>query len=339
MPDSQVSGCLKCHQDAERKLEQFQKILKNKHVADFKKVHAYITKGISDITDHFADLLLDKFAISQLVEQLDNPVQTIGASVAEGTHYMNTIDASLKHLKANFSAIFNQFMSERDKACGLMIQTLTSCKNCEEVKVPCMGGHSQCNEKMDKCSLCFCTADNNKCKDVQSGKSCKPCRGRESCMTEILKCGDRTTDVIKGQEVIFDCSLNWHVDVGEPIQYVFKKVVNHKSETLSIRDQPFLEKKDVDFGDAGEYTCTAQTKTKTPVSTLSYRVNVSKGPGMSPNATETPINLDVEIVEQGIFLIGMIVFGCLIIIFSVGIRLDMDLFGQLSNSKFRSLNM
>ncbi|XP_053315779.1 izumo sperm-egg fusion protein 1-like [Spea bombifrons] len=281
--DPKALCCLRCDKESDKRLRNLRGFLADQYedLQEYAKTNAHLTRLFEAALEPFSNRKIDKIAILQMAGEFKKTVDSIENSGVLGHLLVRTLDVRFEKLKTKFGDILAQFLSERfcpntigSNTCGLMEQTLIDCESCDPEKLSCIGGHGQCKEKVTKCPLCICSQENNKCQDIQKGKSCTPCEGYTSCLNEVLHCGVRQTEVVQDEDLMFDCHLPWHAKVEETLEYVFKRVGQTRSKILKVTEDPLLMKKNMYYSDAGNYSCTAQLKSSIPVSTILYDVKV-----------------------------------------------------------------
>uniref|UniRef100_A0A8C5PXX0 Ig-like domain-containing protein n=1 Tax=Leptobrachium leishanense TaxID=445787 RepID=A0A8C5PXX0_9ANUR len=304
-----TSCCLSCIHETEEKFRELKAFLNEQHedVVEFHAMKVQAVKLYNHLLSGLESQHADKYSMEQMEMEFKKTVDMIEHSEQKGF---------CPNLKG-------------DMKCGMMDQTVTHCGSCKQQNNFCVGGSERCREILSRCPLCLCDPK-GKCHDMRNGRSCTPCEGHRECLSESLNCGTRHLVVEEREDIVFDCTLDWHHKLENTLEYVYEKIWNKGAKVMSTTDASTLEKKFSSKSDAGEYRCTARLLNKVPVSTLTYNVKIIPSrikiyktrPTLPPEETTptvkpTGLTMEEKVTYGSIILVA--VSGFLLLIFAVSL--------------------
>ncbi|KAE8593943.1 hypothetical protein XENTR_v10019381 [Xenopus tropicalis] len=127
---------------------------------------------------------------------------------------------------------------------------------------------------------------------------CQPCKGYQKCLNEVLHCKDQDLRVAEGEDLKFDCNLNFLNSVDEKFEFVLEKREELDVSLMQTSNKPdiFIHKANKDV--SGRYSCTAKSKDAMfPISRVDFTV---KGKYLLLNSTDSTMCICLWVDKMGI---------------------------------------
>ncbi|XP_073444048.1 uncharacterized protein [Dendrobates tinctorius] len=230
---------------------------------------------------------LENFAISEIAFEYKKCVDLFENTDFTGAQLLQKVGLHFYQLLEKVWDIVEESNNRRcsnkhgANSCGLLVQTVTRCDTCLQERIICAGGHAENQEFFDRCS-CLCIG--NKCTDLKTGLWCSPCRNQEKYLSQTLDCGERNIEVPEYEDLILDCSFDWHARLEQsrkikfvslmPVSLPFPHLLELESRDI---EEPYVELKGIQKIDEGMYKCSTILESGVPVSTITYHVTVITG--------------------------------------------------------------
>ncbi|KAE8593955.1 hypothetical protein XENTR_v10019385 [Xenopus tropicalis] len=225
---------------------------------------------------------LDNRGINELANEFRKIMKSIKDSKLTATELIKAIESNFQELKRKADIIAQTFERERSCPnlkggfkCGVLEQKIIQCGTCKEQTLLCVGGSTEnkCEEILSHCLMCVCRA--GVCHHRTTKQPCQPCKGYQKCLNEVLHCKDQDLRVAEGEDLKFDCNLNFLNSVDEKFEFVLEKREELDVSLMQTSNKPdiFIHKANKDV--SGRYSCTAKSKDAMfPISRVDFTVKV-----------------------------------------------------------------
>ncbi|KAE8593382.1 hypothetical protein XENTR_v10019102 [Xenopus tropicalis] len=262
-------SCLDCNKGSEI-TANFLKYLKTNYwynKREYKTLKGIFFDGYNDVMSKYETSRLDRAGMSDLVETYRNTMKSIEDSGFKAENLYSLMEIKLKELKVKVDDIFNSFENERlcpnlknDTNCGVMEQDVIECNTCQRQSLLCVGGTNtnKCDEMVAKCPMCVCYEGSCYHKDTK--EPCHACPGYYKCLNEVLLCKTEHIEIHEGEDLAFNCNIQFLASIEEEIEYVFDKRFEFQIHLLQTGSEPNFSKPHAARQDLGHYTCTVRSK-------------------------------------------------------------------------------
>ncbi|XP_031761886.1 uncharacterized protein LOC108648055 isoform X1 [Xenopus tropicalis] len=295
------------HKLGSPKLDFIKPVLKKAFTAAFEGVIAKMeerrldNRGINELANEFRKIMKSikdsKLTATELIKAIESNFQELKrkADIIAQTFER---ERSCPNLKGGFK-------------CGVLEQKIIQCGTCKEQTLLCVGGSTEnkCEEILSHCLMCVCRA--GVCHHRTTKQPCQPCKGYQKCLNEVLHCKgelcsllglgrvlagpiisqhlraahsfllqylyliDQDLRVAEGEDLKFDCNLNFLNSVDEKFEFVLEKREELDVSLMQTSNKPdiFIHKANKDV--SGRYSCTAKSKDAMfPISRVDFTVKV-----------------------------------------------------------------